>query len=430
MIKRCFYVSGFHKKKDFATDRVLDLDATYAVIKETAEAAGLECIRADEIRHSGTIDVPMFRELLEADLVIADLSTSNVNAAYELSVRHALRPRRTIIIAEKGFLAPFDTSHLVIWRYTHIGEDIGYAEVKRIKRELGQHISELMAKDEPDSPVYLFLPGLAPPAKGTVESFGAIAESEEAVAESTETVAMLLGLAMKAKSRGEFSSAEELLKKVVGDQPSDDYLRQQLALVTYKSKLPDEISALKRANEVLAPLHPEATVDTETVGLWAAIQKRLWEQKPESRYLDTAIRGLEKIYALKTDWYNGINLAFLLAARSATEGAQDAESDAMQAGVVWRRVLRACTAEYEERVKNKEFDVSADERDEKLREEQYWLLATLREACVGLGDSDTAEAWALQAAGTAPHGWMLDTTEKQVAKPTAFLSRGASAGSE
>jgi hypothetical protein len=37
----------------------------------------------------------MYEQLLKADVVVADLSTSNRNAIYELGVRHALRPYTT-----------------------------------------------------------------------------------------------------------------------------------------------------------------------------------------------------------------------------------------------------------------------------------------------------------------------------------------------
>ena len=74
-MKRCFVIQGYGQKTDYSNGRVLDLDASYAVIKEAVEDAGLECIRCDEIAHSGVIDVPMYQQLLEADLVIADLST-------------------------------------------------------------------------------------------------------------------------------------------------------------------------------------------------------------------------------------------------------------------------------------------------------------------------------------------------------------------
>lgn len=39
-------------------------------------AAGLACVRADEIVHSGTIDIPMYEQLLRADLVIASPPTT------------------------------------------------------------------------------------------------------------------------------------------------------------------------------------------------------------------------------------------------------------------------------------------------------------------------------------------------------------------
>src|SRR5918997_614206 len=110
----CFVVMGFGKKTDFETGRTLDLDKVYKnMIKPAVEAAGLKCIRADEIVHSGLIDVPMYEQLLNADVVVADLSTSNKNAYYELGVRHALKPYTTIIICEDGVKAfPFDLNHV------------------------------------------------------------------------------------------------------------------------------------------------------------------------------------------------------------------------------------------------------------------------------------------------------------------------------
>ncbi len=112
----CFVVMGFGKKTDFETGRTLDLDKSYNnMIKPAVEVAGLKCIRADEIVHSGLIDVPMYEQLLKADIVVADLSTSNKNAYYELGVRHALRPYTTVVIAEDGIKTfPFDINHVAV----------------------------------------------------------------------------------------------------------------------------------------------------------------------------------------------------------------------------------------------------------------------------------------------------------------------------
>src|SRR5258706_8205836 len=118
--KRCFVVMGFGTKVDYATGRKLDLDKSYrALIKPVVEEKGVTCVRADEIAHSGSIDLIMYQELLTADVVIADLSTANPNALYELGIRHALRPHTTIVISENRLAYPFDLNHILITSYTH-----------------------------------------------------------------------------------------------------------------------------------------------------------------------------------------------------------------------------------------------------------------------------------------------------------------------
>src|SRR4029077_9502317 len=165
----CFVIMGFGKRNDFETGRVLDLDQSYHnLIKPAVEAAGLKCIRADEIVHSGMIDVPMYEQLLNADVVVADISTSNRNALYELGVRHALRPYTTVVIAEQEMMnrPTFDLSHIVIRQYRHLGEDIGVSEARRFTTSLAAAIQEIMATKTElrgDSPVYKFIEHLSPP---------------------------------------------------------------------------------------------------------------------------------------------------------------------------------------------------------------------------------------------------------------------------
>lgn len=74
--KICFVVMGFGEKTDFQSNpqRVLNLNKTYEYIIEPAvKDAGLKCVRADQIIHSTVIDKPMYENLLDADVVVADL---------------------------------------------------------------------------------------------------------------------------------------------------------------------------------------------------------------------------------------------------------------------------------------------------------------------------------------------------------------------
>src|SRR5580765_8810261 len=149
---------GFGVKVDYRSNRSLDLDKTYKIIKRAVEAAGVECIRADDIVHSGVIDKPMYENLLSADVAIADLSTSNENAIYELGVRHALKPRTTIVIAEKQFKFPFDLTHVVIRQYDHLGTGIDFEEAERLKANLIKAIKTIVPTGNADSPIYTLLP--------------------------------------------------------------------------------------------------------------------------------------------------------------------------------------------------------------------------------------------------------------------------------
>jgi hypothetical protein len=168
--KTCFVAMGFGRKTDYQSGRVLDLDKSYQyIIKPAAEAAGLECRRADEIAYSGTIDVSIYEQLLNADVVIVDISTSNANAFYELGVRHALRPGTTITIAEDKMVAPFDISHLAIRKYCHLGEGIDFGEVVRMRSELTESIETILKNPQKDSPVYTFFSDLEPPVRRKIE---------------------------------------------------------------------------------------------------------------------------------------------------------------------------------------------------------------------------------------------------------------------
>ncbi len=63
--------------------------------------------RADEDARPGLIDIHMIDDLLDAELVIADLSRSNPNAFYEIGIRHvAQRPIIHMQLASEKI--PFD----------------------------------------------------------------------------------------------------------------------------------------------------------------------------------------------------------------------------------------------------------------------------------------------------------------------------------
>src|SRR5579872_4524550 len=211
----CFVIMGFGLKTDLATGRGLDLDKSYKnVIKPAVAAAGYDCVRADAIQHSGVIDVPMYEMLFSADLVVADLSTSNLNAIFELGVRHALKPRATIVMAESRFMIPFDANHIVVHpHYEHLGPDIGFDEAIRAQKELTSLINALRGKDAVDSPVYTALPDLERPTRPPATRMGVAAPA--ARPESLkDSYAAKLETAREAMDAGAFDFARKILQDI------------------------------------------------------------------------------------------------------------------------------------------------------------------------------------------------------------------------
>lgn len=450
----CFVVMGFGKKTDFETGRTLDLDKSYRnIIKPAVKNAGLECIRADEIPHSGVIDVPMYEQLLTADVVVADLSTSNKNAFYELGVRHALRPQTTIVICEDGAKSfPFDVNHVLVRQYHHMGEGIDFDEVERFRAALTKAIQDILAtKPQPkDSPVYTFLHDLTPPAlaramQGVAEEVAKTAPSPPPAATGSVVLSELMQEVDEAQTDGDFVTAKALLTRLrkkmkdaaaklaqaardngvkdVKESPEDPYIIQRLALATYKSKAPSPEAALEEARALLVTLDPETSNDPETLGLWGAIHKRLWELAGNMAHLETAIRAYERGFYLRNDHYNGINFAYLQNVR-ADESAKRADAAASPDEAV---SLRAdAVASY--------VDAAATRREvlqicqgvlgnEKLTDEaKYWVMATMAEAYLGMGDQAGSDRTLEDAFKIASAQWMKDTTQDQMNKLRALLA--------
>jgi hypothetical protein len=414
-LKTCFVVQGFGEKTDLSTGRRLNMDASYEVIKEAAEEAGLRCVRADEIIHSGTIDKPMYEWIYKADLVIADLSTYNVNAAYELGVRYGVRPGLTMIVAEDQFKNPFDVSHIVVLPYEHLGKDIGRKEAARFQKELTTRIVKLLQDAAVDSPVYTFL-SLRPPSEAERDQLSS--EKAKAFAPNSAELGLiqnandLLKDARAAMAKDNFLEAKGLFTAIRKLLPRDLYIVQQLALATYKSKSPDPLTSLKEARLYLQELGPEISNDPETLGLWGAVHKRLWDLTEDRATLDTSIDAYERGFYLKQDYYNGINYAFLLNVRAAQYQNEGNTAEAVADFVLARRVRRSVVKYCE----------SALVAGPISNETKYWIVGTMWEAAVGLEDEGAAAMYKGQAESLAEAKWMLDATNEQLAKLRRLLT--------
>lgn len=321
--KICFVVMGFGKKMDYENSKEVDLDKIYKkVIKELfqKDLTDYELIRADEIAGSSIIDVSMYSLLMKADLVIADITTLNPNAIYELGVRHALKPYSTIIMAEEKCRIPFDLNHSRFLVYKEIGEDLDDKEAHEIREQLKGFVVA-SEKKEPDSPLYTFLPHISPPTL-TDEEYNKIVDE---VKGKSENISSLVEQAESFKKQDQFKSAIAIWERLVDLLPNNDYVVQQLTLCIYKSKTPNETIALERALDIIKRLSPKNSLDIETLGITGAIYKRLFRLNKNFDYLDEAIYYYNKGYIIQKDYYNGENYANCLLLKTKKDGLTDEE---------------------------------------------------------------------------------------------------------
>ena len=322
--KLCLVIMGFGKKTDLASGNTFDLDKTYYnIIKPSVQDCGYKCVRADEVQDTGLIDRSMYALILRADLVIADISTLNPNAIYELGVRHASKPLSTIIIkAESTSKIPFDIDHTRVFTYKHLGEDIGVDEAKRMQALLKEKMLNIAKSPIKDSPVYEYLSTLQEPHMD-IEEYKAIVG---ALAKKNDCIFALVENAKLLMSDNKFSEAIKYWEKASEKNPKESYYIQQLALCTYKQKVKDEEQEmyLNDALRILDKLTDSN--DPETFGLKGAIYKRLSKINDDNiGYLDRAIENYEKGYMINYDFYTGENLAFCFDKKSSLLNDNDEE---------------------------------------------------------------------------------------------------------
>ncbi|MFZ9746834.1 MAG: TRAFs-binding domain-containing protein [Opitutaceae bacterium] len=221
-----------------------------------------------------------------------------------------------------------------------------------------------------------------------------------------------------AVSAGQLLTAIEVAREGLARFGETGGLRQQLALALVQT------GALAAAREVLAAGRPGEIHDEETLCLLGRVHKEMWRRAGEPREADAAIQRACELYgeafARHESYYPGINLAFTLAAAGRrTQARQCARKVARQCEAAARREGRPDN--WLARLTGARPPADAGPRD-------GWLLATLAEALVHLGEEDEAARHYRAAAGLFQGRWRdLASMRRQAREILRFAGRPADA---
>ena len=114
--KTCFVIApigedgtGTRERSDLVLKHIID---------PAVESYGYKAVRADNIDRPGMITTQVIQHVLDAPLVIADLTERNPNVFYELAIRHITK-KPFIQIIQEGEGIPFDVSDTRTIRVDH-----------------------------------------------------------------------------------------------------------------------------------------------------------------------------------------------------------------------------------------------------------------------------------------------------------------------
>lgn len=140
MSKKCFVVCPIG---DEGTDIRKSSDQLFNyILKPICDECDFECIRVDKINDNDSITETILDYLKNSDLVIADLSSHNPNAFFELGYRNALNKPIIQMIKDSEDL-PFDVKTIRTINYKL--DDLDY--VAQTKNRLKQTIENLKFSD-------------------------------------------------------------------------------------------------------------------------------------------------------------------------------------------------------------------------------------------------------------------------------------------
>jgi hypothetical protein len=119
-----------------------------SVLKPILEGMDIEPIIPHRMADPGSITQQVLINILEDDLVIANLTGLNPNVMYELAVRHATG-KPVVCIVERGTILPFDISSERTIFYTNDMEG-----VSELKIQLCNYIEKALMGNDYENPIY------------------------------------------------------------------------------------------------------------------------------------------------------------------------------------------------------------------------------------------------------------------------------------
>ena len=159
--RRCFVILPYPASDEEAS--APDFDAVFEeLIRPVIEDLNLDIIRADRVSRSGLIHKEMIENLLESDVVIADVTLGSPDVFFELGIRQTARRAGTVILRHARSTAPFSISgmRVVDYELEARGGISRQQVIEDCRTLLRTHVRNSLDNPSTDSLIHTLVPGL------------------------------------------------------------------------------------------------------------------------------------------------------------------------------------------------------------------------------------------------------------------------------
>ncbi|MCE4045576.1 DUF4071 domain-containing protein [Lysinibacillus fusiformis] len=418
MVKPLVFVAmPFGKKKDPSGQKEIDFDELYKkAIEPAVKASGFDVIRADEEQMGGFIHLPMYERLLAAEYIIADLTFANANVYYELGIRHAAKPKTTIMIFAENTSLLFDVRPLRALSYSlDANREISNENAQKLIKDIQAKLSDSSDKSFIDSPIFQMIPNLegfklsdeqlqsfkdrtkkienikqeiniAKKQRGGKEKLWGIQESISPI--NTANTDLLIELVIAYRDIKAWDQMIELVEQMSQELKENKLICEQLALALNRRKKEGDV---QRAEQILIDTIANYGNNAETSGILGRVYKDYYDEYLRNgdniyanRYLDKAIDTYKTGFQVDPrEYYPGINAAMLLFMKD------DDDSKRELKGII--EVIKF--------ILNRNDD----------RNKDYWEVATLLQIYSMLGEWDNASKYKSLLISKVDFYWIIET---------------------
>lgn len=267
---RLFVIRGFGTNRDSSGSEINFDQVHMKLIWPAMERCGLEGGTTGQVVEAGNIREDMFALIIQADVVICDITIHNANVFYELGIRHALRKKHTILIKgdPTSDKTPFDLS---TDRYLKYPVDNPAEALDALVAAIQ---AGLNGSKETDSPVFKLLPHLAEADPSDVTVVPLEFAEEVAHAEAAQDKGSL-----------------RLLAEEVGGEP---FHRDGLKLI---ARAQWSLKDYAGARDSWETVRNAAAADVEANLALANIYERLHRQKSQQGLLENSNQAILRVLA-------------------------------------------------------------------------------------------------------------------------------------